>query len=251
MKRFFASILLVSASVAMAQTPARPSVAAPTRPAPGRAAARAAEPASGATVPASLAGIYQTIPNDETLPGGLKNSGGPREVSLQPSAVEAIKTVDLSEEAAKLCLPVGPFRMMARDGVKIELVLKPETIFMLFEDVSHGYLRTIHMDRGQKRAKNSEPTWMGDSTGRWAGGALVVDTVGFNDRTWLNETGAPHSEALHLVERIRPILRGTVLEYTVTANDPKALTKPYTYIRYFRKLEVDALMEDFCEAELN
>jgi hypothetical protein len=49
--------------------------------------------------------------------------------------------------------------------------------------------------------------------GRWEGDTLVVDTTGFNDKTWLNEEGAQHSDALHLVERIRPVLGGQYLEY--------------------------------------
>lgn len=236
MKHLLASALLLAAlfatPFASAQAPTRPPARPPARPA----------------APPSLAGIYQTIPNDETLPGGLKNTGGPDAITLTPAAIELSKTSDLTEEASKLCLPVGPFRMMARDGVKIELVNTPETIVMLFEDVSHGYLRTIHMNR--PHLKTFEPSWMGDSTGRWEGRTLVVDTIGFNDRTWLNAHGAQHSDALHLVERIRP-LPGNVLEYRVTATDPKALARPSTYVRYYRKLATDVMAEDFCEAELN
>ena len=87
---------------------------------------------------------------------------------------------------------------------------------------------------------------MGDSVGRWEGGTLVVDTVGFNDRTWLNDAGAQHSDALHLVERIRPLLDGKYLEYKVTAEDPKTLAKPYTYTRYYEKLKTE-IQDDVCE----
>jgi len=61
----------------------------------------------------------------------------------------------------------------------------------------------------------------------------VVDAAGFNDRTWLNDAGAQHSDALHLVERSRPVLDGKYLEYKVPAEDPKELAKPYTYMRYY------------------
>lgn len=196
----------------------------------------------------SVAGIYQSIPNGETLPGGLKNAGGPNEISLTPWAVERMKTADLKEEAWKLCLPVGPFRMMAADAVTIELVNTPKTIMVLFEDVSHGHLRTIHMNRAH--LQQMEPLWMGDSIGRWEQNTLLVDTIGFIDRTWLNERGAPHGDALHLVERIRPLMRGDILEYRVTATDPQALTRPYSYVRYFRKLQTDMMAEDSCEVEL-
>lgn len=71
---------------------------------------------------------------------------------------------------------------------------------------------------------------MGHAVGRWENGALVIDTIGFNDRTWLNDSGAPHSAELHLVERIRPVLR------------------PYTYVRYFQKLDTE-LADDVCQDE--
>jgi len=154
--------------------------------------------------------------------------------------------VDLKDDAAKLCLPVGPFRMMARERAKIELTPGPGSIVMLFEDISHGQMRTIHLTRAH--LEQLEPSWLGDSVGRWESDALVVDTVRFNDRTWLNEKGAQHSDAFHLVERIRPVLGGKYLEYKVTAEDTKVLEKPYTYIRMYQKLETE-IMDDFCEID--
>ena len=66
--------------------------------------------------------------------------------------------------------------------------------------------------------------------------------------TWLNDGGAPHSEALRVIERLRLLQGRQYLEYRVTAEDPKALAKPYTYTRYFQKSNTE-LQEDFCEAE--
>jgi hypothetical protein len=68
---------------------------------------------------------------------------------------------------------------------------------------------------------------MGDSIGRWEGDTLIVDTIGFNDKTWLDRVGHPHSEALHLVERIRRVDRDTLVD-DLTIDDPKAYTKPWT-----------------------
>jgi len=200
---------------------------------------------AGAATP-DLTGVYQAIPQGTALPGGWKNSGGPGEITLQPAAAQQLKQVDLKDDAAKLCLPVGPFRMMARERAKIELSPGPGSIVMLFEDISHGQMRTIHLTRAH--LEKLEPSWLGDSVGRWEGDALVVDTVRFNDRTWLNEKGAQHSDAFHLVERIRPVLGGKYLEYKVTAEDTKVLEKPYTYIRMYQKLETE-IMDDFCEID--
>lgn len=191
-----------------------------------------------------LTGVYQAIPQGVTLPGGFKNSGGPGEIAARPASQTG--KVDLNEDAAKLCLPVGPFRMMARERAKIEFFPGPGTLVMLFEDISHGQMRTIHLARSHPQ--KLENSWLGDSVGRWERDALVIDTAGFNDRVWLNDKGAQHSDAFRLVERIRPVLDGKYLEYKVTAEDPKVLAKPYTYVRMYQKLDTE-IMDDFCEVD--
>jgi hypothetical protein len=196
--------------------------------------------------PPDLRGVYQSIPDRMTLPGGLKNAGSPTAIALLPEAARQAKSVDLKKDPWKMCQPVGPFRMMAREQTKIELVQVSTMIVMLFEDLSHGMMRNIYLQRGHPA--KLEPTWLGDSVGRWEGDTLVVDTTGFNDRTWLNEEGAPHSGSLHLVERIRPMPRGQYLEYKMTAEDPKTLAKPYSYTRYYKKLDTE-VMDDVCQDE--
>jgi hypothetical protein len=200
--------------------------------------------------PPDVQGVYQSIADTTILPGGLRNTGSPAAISLLPEAVKqskALLTQDpaLKQDPWKMCQPVGPFRMMAKPRTTIELVPVSGTIVMLFEDLSHGMRRNIYLKRGH--AAKLAPTWLGDSVGHWEGDTLIVDTAGFNDQTWLNEEGAQHSDALHLVERIRPIMQGQYLEFKVTADDPNALVKPYTYVRYYKKLDaeiVDAPCED-------
>ena len=84
--------------------------------------------------------------------------------------------------------------------------------------------------------------------GHWEADTFVIDTTGFNDQTWLNAEGAQHSDALHLVERIRPVLANQYLEFKMTAEDPKTLAKPYSYTRYFKKLDTE-IVDDPCEDE--
>ncbi len=196
--------------------------------------------------PLDLQGVYQSIPDRMTLPGGLKNAGSPAAVGLLPEAAQQAKSIDLKMDPWKMCQPVGPFRMMAKQQTKIELVQVSAMIVMLFEDLSHGMKRSIYLKRGHPA--KLEPTWLGDSVGRWEGDTLVVDTTGFNDSTWLNDEGAQHSHALHLVERIRPVLGGQYLEYRMTAEDPKTLAKPYSYTRYYKKLDTE-VMDDPCQDE--
>ena len=194
--------------------------------------------------PPDLTGVYQIVSSKTVIAGGLKNIGAPSDVSLLPAAKEQMKSVNVKDDPGRHCQPVGPFRMMAREGNKIELIpTTTGTVVMLFEDLSRGVMRTIYTNRGHRT--DLGPLWMGDSVGKWEGDTLVVDTNSFNTETWLNEMGAQHSDAFHLIECIRPISGGKYLEYKVTAEDPKALAKPYTYTRYYERSATE-IAQDNC-----
>lgn len=203
--------------------------------------------------PPNLAGVYRVIPNGTTLSGGLKNSGSPGDISLLRKAGAQAKTVNPNDDPGRTCQPVGPFRMMARDGVTVEFAPATGLLAMLYADYLHGVMRIVYMNRGHKEhivdgpepGQEPGPTWLGDSIGRWEGPTLVVDTVGFNTRTWLNDSGAQHSEALHLIERIRQVPGGQYVEYKVTAEDPNVLSRPYTYTRYLKKLDTE-IEDEIC-----
>ena len=80
-----------------------------------------------------------------------------------------------------------------------------------------------------KMGKTEPPpvdTWMGQSTGRWEGDSLVVDTIGFNDQTWFDRSGNFHSESLHVVERFT-FVNPDILDYQATIEDPKVFTRPW------------------------
>jgi hypothetical protein len=87
------------------------------------------------------------------------------------------------------------------------------------------FVRQIWTD-GRPHVKDLPGTWMGDSIGKWEGDTLVADTTGFNDKTWVDRAGHPHSEDLHVVERIRRADPKT-LQVDITIEDPKAYTKPW------------------------
>jgi len=214
-----------------------------------------AAPSPGATP--DLAGVYQSIPDGTTLPGGLRNSGSPAEIQLTPSALQNMKTVNLKDDPWKQCKPIGQFRMMARDNTVFEILPAGSLIFILFEDFTHGFMRKLYFNRSheQRSMITSDPAipitkliWFGDSIAHWDKDTLIIDAVDFNERTWLNDSGAQHSDALHTVERLRPIRGGQFLEYKMTAEDPQTLAKPYTYVRYFEKIQRE-LADDNCVEE--
>jgi hypothetical protein len=193
----------------------------------------------------TLAGVYEPVAAATSLPAGRKASGSPSEIALLAPAVATAKTRDLNFDPAKHCMVIGPFRMMARSDARFELLPTANRITMLFERTALGNKREVYLGRSAHPA-NFTPSYHGDSIARWEGDTLVVDTVGFNEFTWLNDAGAPHSDALHLVERLRLLPGGQILEYQVTAEDPGTLVKPYTYTRYFQR-SATPLQEDFCE----
>lgn len=105
-----------------------------------------------------------------------------------------------------------------------EIVQTPARLVMLFEDDIPSH-RTVYLD-GRKHPKDPNPNWMGHSIGHWDGDTLVVDTVGFNDKTWLDNQGHPHTEMLHVTERMRrPDLGHLEIEFTI--EDPGAYRKPW------------------------
>ena len=193
----------------------------------------------------ALAGIYEPVPNGMAIPGGLRSTGSLAELPLLPAAQATAKSRNLEFDPAKHCLVVGPFRMMARDDNRFELLTTENRVTMMFERISLGNKREIYLGR-REHATKGDPTFLGDSIGRVEGDTLIVDTTRFNDATWLNDLGAPHSDALRLIERFRPVAGGRFLEYQVTAEDPKTLARPHTYTRYYQR-SANELQEDFCE----
>ncbi len=93
-------------------------------------------------------------------------------------------------------------------------------------------VRRIYTD-GRPLPKDPDPLWLGYSVGRWEGNTtFVVDTVGFNENTWLDRLGVPHSDQLHVTERFHRV-DGDHLQLDVTMQDPKALAKPWTGTLYY------------------
>ena len=119
----------------------------------------------------------------------------------------------------------GPREFITPYGV--EFVDMPETKRIYIFDVGGPHtFRTIYMD-GRSHPKELDPAYYGHSVGRWDGDALVVDTVGFNTRFWMDREGTPHTEQLHLVERFTRTDFNS-LKYEATIDDPGAYTATWT-----------------------
>jgi hypothetical protein len=141
-----------------------------------------------------------------------KPSNGPRTHSLK----------ETDDPVLKLCLPPGTPRIYLQP-FPFQIVQIPKEIIMFYE-YDHT-VRQIFMD-GRAHPNDVTPTYMGHSIGKWEGDTLVVDTVGFNEKTWLDRDGHPHSDQLHVTERFHRVDRDN-MQIDIAMEDPKALAKPW------------------------
>jgi len=134
-----------------------------------------------------------------------------------------------------MLIPGQPFKILqASQGMAI-----------LYEEFN--YYRQIATD-GRSHPKELAPTWFGYSVGKWDGDSLVVDTRGFNDQTWLDDMGHPHSDAMRTTERFRRIDFGH-MELLVTIDDPRSYREPFTMRIDLRLIPDTELIEHICENE--
>jgi hypothetical protein len=129
-----------------------------------------------------------------------------------------------ANDPASRCLPEGVPRITYTPNA-FEILQLPNRIVFVYEGGTHIW-RTVWMD-GRAHPKDPNPNWMGDAIGHWEGDSLVVDSVGFNDRTWLDDAGHPHTERLHVVERYTRTGPLT-MKYEVVIDDPGAYTQSWT-----------------------
>jgi hypothetical protein len=206
---------------------------------PARAQSVAAKPA-----PASDKAAVQPTPR---LPDGKVDLGGkgvwapiwvldwadkkyveePIDVPFTPAGLELYKERQANhskDDPEGYCLPAGVPRYTGTP-YPFQLIQLPDRVVILYEGASHMY-RVVLLNA--KHSADPDPSWLGESIGWYEGNdTLVVDTVGFNGRTWLDYVGHPASDQLHVVEKFsRP--NNLKLHYEATIEDPKNYTKPWT-----------------------
>ena len=151
-----------------------------------------------------------------------------------PRSVPVLETND----PVYACFPPGTPRIYMHP-FPMEIVQTPGRVMMVFE-YDH-VVRAIYTD-GRDHRTDLAPMYMGDSTGHWEGDTLVVETVNFNDKTWVDRRGVPHSEAMRVVERIRRVDEDR-LRIDITVEDPVAFTETWSGQRHYRRVDWD--IEEF------
>ena len=147
----------------------------------------------------------------------------PSEAALRPEFADLLRQRASEDTPLLRCLPIGvpaddllpgPFKIIQTPGL------------VLLRNEYENTLRQVYTD-GRKPPSDPEPLWLGYSVGRWESDAFLIDTVGFNDKGWLDGMGHPHSEALHVVERFHRRDFGH-MDMQVTVDDPKMYTRPFS-----------------------
>ena len=219
-----AVVLCVSLACAHSAT------AAPTTAAPSEAVALSFEG------PWSLSGPAQPLMTSDGKPAPLR----PAAQKVYASNMAEKKAGKNAFDPLSRCLPAGIPRLYDQPGL-IRLVVGSRYVGMLFE--TQHVFRIITMYRGHFEA--IAPGYQGQAIGHWEGNTLVVDSNQFNDVTLLDDAGMPHSEDLHLVERITVPADGK-LHIAMTITDAKTFTKPFTTQFVFERHAGALLKEDYC-----
>ena len=143
--------------------------------------------------------------------------------AAKPGLGRSARAQPLGNDPMMICDPMGFPRIMFWTNYPYEIVQVPNRVIVFF-DWFYTY-RTIWTD-GRELEADPDSRWYGNSVGKWEGNTFVVRSNGFDDRSWLDADGHPHSDEMRLEERYRRMNHDTI-ELTMTLTDPKAYTKPW------------------------
>jgi len=235
-----------AAGAAAAAVPAAPAPRLPN----GRINLGPPEGQKGIWAPSGIIQIY-VFPfsvNRAGAAGALPNNIRAEDVPFQPwaKALHDARELNIeSDEPHTRCkASPGPREFITPYGV--EFVDFPELQRMYLFDIGGPHtFRTIYMD-GRPHPKNFDPTYYGHSTGKWEGDSLVVDSVGFTEKAWIDREGTPVTSQLHMIEKFTRTDMNT-LKYEVTIDDPGAYTAVWTGGFLLRWTSGGELFEYVCQ----
>jgi len=191
-------------------------------------------------------GIWQVPYIIDMQKQGKTVDGKTIEVPFTPkgkAAFDLATSNQSKDDPEGFCLPPGVPRMMYTP-YPAEILQLPNRIVFIYEGGAHVW-RNIWMD-GRPQPKDPNPTYLGYSTGKWDGDTLVVDTIGMNDRTWLDAAGHQHGEQLHVTERYTRTDSNT-LRIEATIEDPEYYTKPWTVVTQATWYPNQEILEYICQ----
>jgi hypothetical protein len=174
--------------------------------------------------------------------------------NLKPWAKEIMKRENdkvlaggIGYTARSSCMPAGvPAFMMYPVVEPMYFVQTPKQVMMVFS--GDAQIRRIYLD--VPHSENPKSSWYGESVGRYAGDTLVIDTIGMNNKTYVDNYRTPHTEKLHVEERWR-LINDTTLELTFKVEDPDTFNEPWSAIYHFRRIQRPLDYEEVCAENNN
>jgi hypothetical protein len=164
-------------------------------------------------------------------------------VEQMRKANEAVLAGKIPFIARERCWPAGvPAIDIYNRGQPVHFIQTPKMVVIineLYPQIRHVYLNVPH-------SAQVKPSWYGESVGHYEGDELVVDTIGLNDRTFVDNYRTPHTEQLHVVERFKVVDGGKTLQVSITVDDPGAFNMAWSAVQLYRLQHRGDWDEDIC-----
>jgi hypothetical protein len=181
----------------------------------------------------------------------IGDTGNP---NLKAWAAERMKKDNAEVLAGKIaytarssCMPAGVPGFSSYIVEPIYFIQTPKEILMVYagnQEARHVYMNVPH-------SLNPKPSWYGESVAHYEGDMLIVDTIGTNAKTFVDNYRTPHTEKLHVVERYRFADGGKILNVEISVEDPDTFNQPWTAIQRYRKVQQGPLTEQSCAENNN
>ena len=203
----------------------------------------------GLAAPPSGFGPTQADPAHPYRPNATFRIADVSSPNLKPWAAEAMKKSNEEVLAGKFpytarssCMPAGVPGFASYVVEPVFFVQSPKEVLMVYS--GDQQVRRVWMD--VPHTANPKPSWYGESVGHYEGDTLVVDTIGLNARTFLDNFRTPHTEKLHVIERYRLSNDGRTLENLFRVEDPDTFNEPWSAIQRYRKVQEGPMDEQVC-----
>ena len=169
---------------------------------------------------------------------------------LQPWAKEQMKKANDEVLAGKVaftadarCFPAGVPSFLLYPANPVRFIQTPKEVLMVWQQ--NAEIRRVYLN--QSHTANPKPSWYGESVGHYEGGdTLVVDTIGMNEKTFVDNYRTPHTARLHVIERFKLIDGSRTIEVKVHVEDPGAFTTPWDAIQRYRRTDNEPMVEMIC-----
>jgi hypothetical protein len=169
---------------------------------------------------------------------------------LKPWVVEHMKKANEEVLAGEIpftadsrCYPAGVPSFLLFPANPVRFIQTPDQVLMIWQQ--DAQVRRVYLN--QQHTSNPKPSWYGESVGHYEGAdTLVVDTIGQNDKTFVDNYRTPHTTQMHVIERFKLVDSGRTIEVSVYVEDPGAFTSPWNAIQRYRRTEDGPMVEMVC-----